>query len=270
MSYINISGYTFIKLKNLETLQRDLKARCIALNLKGTILLGEEGINLFLCGTRSEINHFYDYLRSLQFPSIEFKESISTHPPFDRMLVKIKPEIITMGVQEIDPIEKPAPRISPEMFKRWLDEEKPLIILDTRNTYEVRIGKFKNAIDVNIQHFRQFKEAVKTLPAEFKNATVVTYCTGGIRCEKAAPYLIEQGFKDVYQLDGGILKYLEEYGNTHYEGECFVFDKRIAVDANLDETPTIQCIHCREPVTVHEQASVHFEPGRSCPNCYEK
>ena len=269
MTYINIYGYKFINLNNLQGLQHNLKTHCLNLGLKGTILLGNEGINAFLSGNRTAIDRFYECLLICGLPKIEFKESFSDAPPFDRMIVKIKPEIVTMGVPELNVAKQPAPTVSATTFKQWIDENKDVIILDTRNTYEVGIGKFKNAIHLGIENFRAFPQAINTLPPEYKDKTIVTYCTGGIRCEKAAPYLLSQGFKDVYQLEGGILKYLEECGETHYEGECFVFDKRIAVDAQLAETATTQCIACRHPVTHEEQQSPLFIAGISCPHCHD-
>ncbi|MFI4937581.1 MAG: rhodanese-related sulfurtransferase [Candidatus Berkiellales bacterium] len=236
MSYVNISGYKFTQLDNLEQLQQDLKANCLSLSLKGSILISTEGINIFLSGQRQAILEFYAYLATLNLPTIEFKESFSDYPPFKRMKVLIKAEIITMGVPWVDPANHSAPAVSAEEFKQWLDEKKPLVILDTRNQYEIEIGKFKTAFDLSIDHFREFPEAIKNLPEEFKNKTIVTYCTGGIRCEKAAPYLIAQGFNNVYQLEGGILKYLEKCDGTHYEGDCFVFDDRVALNAKLQES----------------------------------
>lgn len=267
MNYINISGYQFINLSNLDEIQRNLKAFCESLGLKGTILLGNEGINSFLSGSREQIDAYYQKLPEFGY-SIIYKESPSTCSPFNKMIVKIKREIVTMGRPEVDVVKSDAPRLSPQEFKQWLDEERPVVILDTRNEYEVRIGKFKNAIDLTIRHFREFPDAIQKLPEEYKSLPIVTYCTGGIRCEKAAPFMMMQGFKNVYQLDGGILKYLEECNNAHYEGECFVFDKRIAVDETLEETPTLQCIACREPVTADEQRSGYYREGHSCPRCY--
>lgn len=235
MSYVNISGYKFTQLDNLDFLQQNLKATCLELDLKGTILLSHEGINIFLSGKSENILGFYAYFKSLNLPSIEFKESLSTKTPFQRMKVLIKPEIITLGVPSIDPIHHGAPKVTAQTFKQWLDEKKPLVILDARNQYEIEMGKFKNAIDLKMDHFREFPESLKKLPEEYKNKTVVTYCTGGIRCEKAAPYLIANGFNEVYQLDGGILKYLEQCQDAHYEGDCFVFDERIALNAKLEE-----------------------------------
>lgn len=267
MNYINISGYQFINLDNLEKLQKELLMFCRSLTLKGTILLGQEGINSFLSGPRDKINAYYEKLPEFGF-SIRYKESPSSEPPFNKMLVKIKREIVTMGQDGVDPIRQSAPRISAKTFHEWLNDNKPILVLDTRNEYEVRIGKFKNAIDLNIRNFREFPDAIRALPEEYKSLPIVTYCTGGIRCEKAAPFMLSQGFKEVYQLDGGILQYLEEYHSAHYEGECFVFDKRIAVDETLAKTPTVQCFNCREPVTAEQQQSSLYEAGKHCPYCF--
>lgn len=238
MTYINISGYQFTPLTDLEVLQKSLKDYCADLNLKGTILLSIEGINVFLCGQRDRIDQIKSFLLTLGLPQIRFKESVSHTIPFKRMYVKIKPEISTMGVPEISPAIHPAPTLSPTIFKQWQDEGKPMVVLDTRNVYEIEIGKFKNAVDLSLQHFRSFPEAISQLPSEYKNTTIVTYCTGGIRCEKAAPLLISKGFKDVYQLEGGILNYFEQCGNAHFEGDCFVFDNRIALNSELEECPS--------------------------------
>lgn len=267
MHYVNLSGYKFIELNNLDQIQYELLTTCQHLGLKGTILLSTEGINVFVCGQPEIIAPFSECINAL-VGKIEFKESPSNDVPFNKMLVKIKPEIISFGVPSIDPATKPAPTMSAKQFKEWLDAGVDVVIFDTRNDYEVRLGTFHNAIHLDIQHFRQFPQAVAKLPAEYKHKPVVTFCTGGIRCEKAAPFLIEQGFEEVYQLEGGILKYLEENGHAHYDGECFVFDKRIAVDANLQETQTIQCHGCRQPVTSAEQQMPQFVVGKSCPSCH--
>ncbi|MGD9592556.1 MAG: rhodanese-related sulfurtransferase, partial [Candidatus Berkiella sp.] len=264
--YINISGYQFVKLPDPESIKVAISDFCNTNALKGTVLIGHEGINAFLSAHREMIDAFYQFLPTLGF-NIEFKESTSLAPPFKHMRVKVKAEIVTMGVPDLDVVKKTAPRVSVDTFKQWLDEGKEIIILDTRNDYEVSLGKFEKAIDLNIKNFRAFPQAVKKLGA-LKDKTIVTYCTGGIRCEKAAPYLVSQGFTDVYQLDGGILKYLEKHHHDHYEGECFVFDKRLAVDENLNETNTVQCHGCRHPVSEQDQQSQYYVEGTSCPQCY--
>lgn len=267
MHYVNLSGYKFTKLSNLEQIQYELLTTCQHLGLKGTILLSHEGINAFVCAHPNSVLTFHESVKAI-VGEIEFKQSPSNDVPFHKMLVKIKPEIITFGVEGVDPIDKPAPAISAEVFKAWLDAGKEMVVLDTRNDYEVRVGTFKNAIHLDIQHFRQFPKAIEQLPQEYKDKPIVSFCTGGIRCEKAAPFLLEQGFKEVYQLEGGILKYLEKNGHAHYEGECFVFDNRVAVDANLQQAPTISCEKCQQPVTQLEMLLPEFVQGHSCPHCF--
>lgn len=268
MHYVNLSGYKFTKLSNLEQIQHELLTTCQHLGLKGTILLSHEGINAFVCALPQSVTTFHEGIKAI-VGDIEFKESPSNDVPFHKMLVKIKPEIISFGVDSVDPIHKPAPAISAENFKAWLDAGKDVVILDTRNDYEVRVGTFKNAIHLNIQHFRQFPKAIEQLPESYKNKPIVSFCTGGIRCEKAAPFLLEKGFKEVYQLDGGILKYLEKNGHAHYDGDCFVFDNRVAVDAHLQQAHTIECEVCHLPVTQAEQLLPAFVAGKSCPHCYQ-
>jgi UPF0176 protein len=265
--YINISGYKFIELTNLEEIKAKLKPFCIDLGLKGTVLLANEGANIFVSGTKDCIDIFTRSLPDFGLPSITFKESPSEAQPFKRMLVKIKAEIIAMGQPQIKPELHPAPYLDVKTFAKWIKEKKDMVVLDTRNDYEIHLGKFKDAIDLNVHNFNDFPEAVDNMSEEFKSKPVVTYCTGGIRCEKAAPYMIQAGFKEVYQLDGGILKYFEECGNEGWEGECFVFDKRVGVNTDLNETSTIQCFACRKPLLESEAKSEHYKLGESCHNC---
>lgn len=268
--YINISGYKFTKLDNLEAIKAKLKLFCIDLGLKGTVLMAPEGVNIFMAGTRDSIDIFARSLPDFDLPNITFKESPSKEQPFKRMLVKIKKEIIAMGQPQIEPEKHPAPYVDAKTFQQWLQDHKDMLILDTRNDYEIHLGKFKGAIDLDVHNFRDFPEAVDAFykkHPELKDKPIVTYCTGGIRCEKAAPYMIQAGFNEVYQLDGGILKYFEECGKDGWEGECFVFDKRVGVDATLNETKTIQCFACRKPLLEHEVKSPAYKLGESCPNC---
>jgi UPF0176 protein len=269
---MNISAYCFVELDNLQELRLTLKNKALSLDIKGTILLAHEGINLFLAGTRDAIAEMTTFLNTLLvLPDIEFKESISDHKPFKRLLVRIKKEIISMGVPEIKPSEFKAPYITPQELKNKLDNDpNSVVILDTRNDYEIKLGKFSNAVELPIRTFRAFPDSIQNLDPSLKDKPIVTYCTGGIRCEKAASFMISQGFKEVYQLQGGILKYFEECGESHYEGDCFVFDKRVALDANLAETSTTQCFACRMPVTLEEQQSPLYKIAEHCPACYEK
>ncbi len=251
-TFINISAYKFCPLAydNLVSYQQALLQRAESLDLKGTILLSEEGINVFFSGTRQNVDNFIAFIESFsEFSGLPYKESLSDYQPFTRMLVRIKKEIISMGRDEIKPAEKTGQHLSAQEFKRWYESNKDMVVLDTRNDYEVALGTFKDAMDLNIETFRAFPDAVKELPKELKDKPVVTFCTGGIRCEKASQYMINQGFKEVYQLDGGILKYFEECGGEHYDGECFVFDKRVSLDSSLNETTVTQCYACRMPLT---------------------
>ncbi len=232
MRILNIAGYKFIELQSLEELQQTLLAQCTNLGLKGTILLSQEGLNINLAGTEDSIALFK---KELPFKDITFRESTSDILPFKRLKVKIKKEIITMGNPAIRPEKNRAPLISPKELKQWLDNKRDIILLDTRNAFEVEAGKFKDAVHLSLKHFTEFPEAAKSLPYE---KPIVTYCTGGIRCEKGALQLIKDGFKEVYQLEGGILNYFKEVGGAHYEGECFVFDERITLDTQLSEKGT--------------------------------
>ncbi|MCC5808360.1 MAG: RluA family pseudouridine synthase [Opitutales bacterium] len=265
----NISAYKFTPLDGLKALRDDLRGCCRAEGLKGTILLSTEGINLFVAGPRSGIDAFVGRLRGLPgLDDLAPKYSESAHQPFNRMLVRIKKEIIAFGIEGIDPARKPARRIAPRELKQWLDEGRPVTLLDTRNDYEVRLGTFKGAVPAGIRHFRDFPRAAQTL-AGLRGRTVVTFCTGGIRCEKAAPLLEREGFTDVLQLDGGILKYFEECGGAHYEGECFVFDQRVGVDPSLRETESAVCYGCLAPLTAEEQADPRYRPPHTCPHCHK-
>jgi len=266
MSFVNISSYKFVSIPEgeLPELRAYLKEETLKLGLKGTILLSTEGVNQFLAGTREAIEAYKKLMAAHPyFGVLTYKESPSDTQPFSRMLVRLKKEIISMGCPEIRPAEATAPHLSPEELKRWYQEGKEMVVLDTRNDYEIRLGSFDSAVDLNIKSFRDFPEAIKKLPVEMKNKPIVSFCTGGIRCEKASQLLINNGFKEVYQLDGGILNYFEQCGGDYYQGECFVFDKRVAVDSNLQETKTIQCFACRNPLSVAEQEAARGK----CPYC---
>lgn len=268
---VNYSAYRFTPFAEEELLPlRDrLRVLTTELGLRGTILLATEGINLFVAGPRSAVETLLAELRALPgLADLAPKESLSSERPFNRMLVKIKKEIIAFGVEGIDPARAPAPRLDARTLKQWLDEGRPVTLLDTRNDYEVKLGTFKNALVPHIDHFRDFPAAVAKLPAELKQQPVVTFCTGGIRCEKAAPLLERQGFEQVFQLEGGILKYFEECGGAHYEGECFVFDRRVGVDPQLRETDAVLCFNCQMPLTVAEQKDARYVPDVSCPHCH--
>ncbi|HEV7775735.1 MAG TPA: sulfurtransferase [Luteibacter sp.] len=242
MSILNISAYKFVGLDDLVAVRASLHARCEALALKGTILLAPEGINLFLAGGREAIDTFMAELRTdPRFADIVPKESLSDAPPFKRMRVRLKKEIITMRAPLIRPEDGRAPAVAPATLKRWLDQGqdddgRPVVLLDTRNDYEVDVGTFEQVVDYRLDSFTGFPEAVATDRERFKDKTVVSFCTGGIRCEKAAIHMQGIGIEHVYQLEGGILKYFEEVGGAHWHGDCFVFDGRGALDPNLAPT----------------------------------
>lgn len=267
---VNIAAYKFVRLDDLRRRRQLLRTLAKSLGLKGTVLLSTEGINLFVAGSRGAIEQFVGELRSDQkLADLEVKESLSSEQPFNRMLVKIKQEAISFGVNGIDPPTYTSPRISPETLRGWLDEGREVELLDVRNRFEVAVGTFENASQIGVDDFRSFAAAAQELPENLKRKTVVTFCTGGIRCEKAAPFLEQLGFHDVYQLDGGILKYFERCGGKHYQGECFVFDKRVAVDSRLHQTETAQCFACQATVSVQDQESPHYVVGESCPHCFQ-
>jgi len=265
----NIAAYQFARLTDLKSLRAELLDLCKGAGLKGTILLSTEGVNLFLAGEDASVQRLLARLREV--PGLERlvpKVSESGEQPFTRMLVRIKKEIISFGVEGIDPATRTSPKLSPVELKKWLDEGRAVTLLDTRNDYEVKLGTFTGATVLGIDHFRQLPEAVRKLPEETKRTPVVMFCTGGIRCEKAGPYMEREGWEQIYQLDGGILKYFEEVGGAHYEGECFVFDQRVGVDPALSETESAFCFVCQTPLTPGELADARWVENVSCPYCY--
>ena len=268
-SFVNVSAYKFVPIDDPAGLREKWLPICKSLGLKGTILLSDEGINMFVAGSEDAVSQVLDEVASdARFADLPIKKSYSDYQPFNRMLIRLKKEIISMGVPTIVPSSKTSPKISAAQLKQWLDEGKDLTLLDTRNDYEIEIGTFKDAVSIGIDSFREFPDATKALDESVKKKPVVMFCTGGIRCEKAGPLMEEQGFEEVYQLDGGILRYFEEVGGEHYDGECFVFDQRVAVDPNLDETSTTQCYACQAVLTADDQASPLYDPPNSCAKCH--
>ena len=243
---------------------------CAAYEVKGTILLAPEGVNLFIAGTRESLTEVLAYLRTIpNLQDFQVKESPSPKRPFKRLLVKIKKEIIAFGVEGVNPARHTAPKITARQLKQWLDEGKPVTLLDTRNDYEVRVGTFRGAVVPHIWNFRDFPNAVRQLPETLKDQPVVMFCTGGIRCEKAGPFMEMEGYTNILQLEGGILKYFEEVGGSHYDGECFVFDERVSVDAALQPGTAAMCFNCQMPVTAEEQKDERYVPEKSCPHCFD-
>ncbi len=268
---LNISAYKFIRLDEIAARREQLLGLCKELRLRGTILLSSEGINLFLAGQPRSIAAFLQYLRSdPALADLETKDSYSTSQPFRRMLVRLKKEIIAFGVDGVAPEEKTSPKLAPRQLQQWLDEGRPVRLLDTRNIYEFELGTFDGAEHLHIDHFREFPQAIAQLPDEAKQQPLVMFCTGGIRCEKAGPMMEQAGFEQVYQLDGGILKYFEECGGKHYHGSCFVFDGRVALDPQLQPTGNELCFACQAVLTPEEVTSEKYLIGQWCPRCYRQ
>ena len=243
---LNISAYKFVPLSDTAALRATLNDRALALGLKGTVLLAEEGINLFLAGAADAVRGFVRQLATDErFVDLAPKESWSATQPFGKLLVKVKREIIRMNHPAIQPASGRAPAVDSATVKRWLDQGhddagRPVVTLDTRNAFEVEHGTFEGAIDWRISKFTEFPDALQAHKADLAGKTVVSFCTGGIRCEKAAIYMREAGLDSVYQLDGGILKYFEETGGAHFKGNCFVFDEREALDPSLAAVRTVE------------------------------
>jgi UPF0176 protein len=282
MQIVNIAAYRFVPVADPARLRAPLKELCDDLELKGAILLAPEGVNLFVAGTTDAIEQFlshinHDELYRPAFGGIPVKRSASDKQPFRRMLVKLKKEIITMRHPAIVPAAGRAPAVPAAKLREWLarghdDDGREVVLLDTRNAFEVALGSFEGALDLNLTRFTQFPEAyqqaVRDKRIDPNTQHIVTFCTGGIRCEKAALYLQEEGAVSVTQLDGGILKYFEEVGGEHYLGECFVFDDRVALDPGLKPTATVQCYACRAVVTIEQQTDPRYQIGESCPQCH--
>ena len=239
MSIVNIASYRFVGLDDLPRLRERILAQALADELRGTVLLAPEGINLFLAGTADHIRSFLAWLeQDPRLAGLEVKYSHSETVPFRKMLVKIKREIIRMDHPSIRPEGGRAPAVDSRTLQRWLqnghdDNGTEIVLVDTRNAFEVDAGTFQGALDFRIEKFTQFPAAVMANRDALEGKTVVTFCTGGIRCEKAALYMADAGIANVYQLEGGILKYFEETGGDKYQGDCFVFDERIALDPAL-------------------------------------
>ncbi len=261
--------YKFVHLPDFRVLREKLVQVCEKQSLKGTLLLAEEGINGTVAGGREGIDNLLCFLRQdSRFSDLEHKESFVSQMPFYRMKVRLKKEIVTMGIPDTDPNQLNGAKID---YKEWneLISDPDVLVIDTRNEYECEIGTFKNAISPNTKTFREFPEFVNNELDSEKHKKIAMFCTGGIRCEKATNYLLKQGYEDVYHLNGGILKYLEEVKQEEnlWQGDCFVFDGRVAVDKNLEQGNYEQCFACRMPLSKEELQSEEYEKGISCPNC---
>ncbi len=271
MSKIIVSAlYKFATLEDFTELKKPLLQLMEDYEVKGTLLLAKEGVNGTIAGDRKGIDAVLNWLRSdSRLAGIESKESYEVEMPFYRTKVKLKKEIVTMGVENIDPKKIVGTYVKPQDWNALISDPD-VILIDTRNDYEVQIGGFKNAINPVTETFREFPRYVKDNLDPKKHKKVAMYCTGGIRCEKSTAYLKEQGFEHVYHLQGGVLKYLEEVPveQSLWEGECFVFDNRVAVNHSLEKGQYDQCYACRYPITEEDKLSEHYQKGVSCPHCY--
>jgi UPF0176 protein len=262
--------YRFVTLDDLVGLKPELLSLCETNGIKGTILLANEGINATVSGSRQAIDQLTAYLRADgRFDYLEYKESVFDRDPFYRMKVKLKKEIVTLGIPGTDPNQKTGCYVTSDEWNRLISDPD-LILLDVRNDYESDIGSFKNAIYPNTKTFRDFPEYVKNNLDPKIHKKIAMFCTGGIRCEKASSYMLEQGFEEVYQLHGGILRYLEEttMEDSLWEGECFVFDGRVAVNQELTKGEYETCYSCRKPVSEEDRQSEYYIVGVSCPGCF--
>ena len=269
--FIVAALYKFVRLPDFRELKRPLLERCRELRLKGTLLLAPEGINGTITGRRESIDGILDYLRSEpRFADLAHKESLAAGVPFHRMKVKLRQEIVSLGIPGVDPEHLRGEYVKPEDWNAEISRPDTLV-LDVRNEYETGIGGFKNAVAPNTGTFREFPDYVEKNLNPEQHSRVAMYCTGGIRCEKASSYLLSRGFREVLQLQGGILNYLEKVDRDHsrWEGECFVFDSRVAVDHELAEGEFEQCFACRRPLRQDDMASEKYLPGVSCPRCHD-
>jgi UPF0176 protein len=263
--------YRFCRFEAFETLRAPLADFCCARGIKGTLLLAREGINGTVAGTDEAILELVAWLEAIpELAGLELKYSRAAEMPFHRMKVRLKREIVTMGVEGIDPLEGTGAYVAPQDWNALVADPETIVI-DTRNDYEVSIGTFRGAVDPRTSSFREFPAWVEKHRDELEGRKVAMFCTGGIRCEKATAYVKSLGIEEVFHLKGGILKYLEEVPaeQSLWEGECFVFDERVAVSHGLEQGSAVLCRACRHPLTPEEQASPHFQEGVSCPHCFE-
>ena len=269
-SVTNIAGYKFEHIKNAVDLISVYQQKCEELGLKGTMLISKNGINFSLAGTQQATEAIITFLEEdSRFLNIPLKVTYSETQPFRRMKVRLKKEIISLGRDDIDPRELTGEYVTPQELLSMYENNEDVVVLDTRNEYETRVGLFENAVDLQLDTFRDFPKSIEQLPEEFKEKQIVMYCTGGIRCEKASAVMLKAGFTDVKQLEGGVLNYFKETGGKYWNGDCFVFDERVALDTDLNETEYIYCYICREPLSAEEKASPDFKINEYCPYCVE-
>lgn len=266
--------YKFVEIDDLLSLQSNLYEICEKNNIMGTILIANEGINGTISGKTNEINQTISLLKSdKRFTNIEIKYSSTDKQPFHRMKVRLKKEIVTIGLPEINPNNKVGTYVKPDDWNDLISDPN-VVVIDTRNKYETKIGSFQNALDPETSSFREFPDWVKKFKSSKENANkkIAMFCTGGIRCEKASSLMKEEGFEDVYHLQGGILKYLEtiDKENSLWNGECFVFDQRVCLTDELEVGSYKMCFACRMPITEEEMQNEKYIEGISCIYCYDK
>jgi UPF0176 protein len=270
-TYCVAALYHFATFPRFADFRGPLQDFCDERGIKGTLLIAREGINGTVAGTDAAIAELLSFLRSEpEFAKLEHKESRASKMPFLRMKVRLKKEIVTMGVEDIDPNKIVGTYVDPKDWNALISDPQTIVI-DTRNDYETAIGIFKGAVDPKTKTFREFPDWVKNNTGLHNKPKIAMYCTGGIRCEKATAFMKEQGFDEVYHLKGGILKYLEEVPaeESLWEGACFVFDERVSVEHGLKEGNHKLCHACRNPITAEEITSPHYEEGVSCSHCYD-
>jgi UPF0176 protein len=272
MTQVVVAFYKFVKLPDFAEKQDPLLSHCKRQGIRGTILLAAEGINGTIAGSREAIDSVLSFLRSdPRLVDLEHKESYADSPPFDRMKVRLKKEIVTLGLPEIDPSDRVGTYVSPQAWNALISDPE-VTIIDTRNDYEVSIGSFKGAQNPKTASFRQFPDYVRSDLDPSKHKKVALFCTGGIRCEKATSFMMAEGFQEVYHLKGGILKYLEEVPpeESLWQGECFVFDQRVALREGLEIGTHEMCPGCGHPISEADKTSPHYQEGVSCPYCCDR
>ncbi len=270
--YVVCALYRFVSLPQYKEIQPPLQAKMIEYQVKGTLLLAKEGINGTISGSRSDVDSLLNWMRTIpEFAEIETKEAVTDKLPFKRSKVKLKKEIVTMGVKGIDPNQSAGTYVTPQQWNDLISDPDVLLV-DTRNHYEVAVGAFAHAANPKTTTFREFPQYVSENLNPAVHKKVAMYCTGGIRCEKSTAFLKKQGFEEVYHLKGGILKYLEEIPEEKslWKGECFVFDERVTVNHQLERGSYDQCHACRLPISDEDKLSKYYQQGISCPACYHQ
>ena len=271
LDVLNIAGYKFEPLNDVEGLVPEFQSVCDNLDLKGSVYLSSNGINFSLAGSEEAVQQYLYFMeQDKRFLDIPLKKTYSETQPFRRMKVRQKKEIISLGRDDINPRELTGDYVTPQELCAMYENNEDVIVLDTRNEYETRVGLFENAVDLQLDTFRDFPDAIEQLPEEYKDKQIVMYCTGGIRCEKASAVMLKAGFSDIKQLEGGVLDYFKETGGKYWNGDCFVFDERVALDTDLNETEYVYCYICREPLSAEEKASPDFKINEYCPYCIKK